>query len=910
MMNRIGKRLVGLVLAGACGAFMPAFATGEQKSPGTGPAYELLGKVAVLHEGRIKPLDTVAREEVKQIHGRETIKLHDPSEEIDKIIEPEGAPKPAVERPVQSWGPVGAFLDWIVVPEFWDDQPFILVDSLPLRRQLMSETITKRLKAIAEKSTTPADEKPLLEKLAAEKEPAQAALAQLARSSKLPIEDRKTIAELAAKLTEEHKWMTPRELDECRLSHDGEMHSFLDWASELQNLQKQFDANPKAGRRLLPAEKRAVEVAMRLGTYQAYSGDRVQAAGLVLIMPRPSNTTYLADTARAVKEARAMQDSREKLGPESMALFKLDELKAFSTFWNNIPLDERKVPTEDPKFDDRFTAWLRDNSVWVPLKVFLKSKPAELVEAGYPESQTKAFLDAYHALEQAESSSTGHLSPDVAALFLKTSRELGEAVNPTRYPTVAMIERETHFNAMSPFWLAPAGYGAGVALLVISLAIGTLTGKPPQKSAAGATAYGLGLAALASGIGLEIYGFYLRVMITGWAPVTNMYETVIWVALVAAVLASVLEMIYRKVFIALAGSAVGLLGTFTAASVSLLDPSIRSLQPVLRSNFWLATHVLCEVSSYAAFALAWMLGLIATTYYLTATYRRSPRFLELALPLVIGLPLVLFGGVGLAACYGMFGPQWMPAESAGSSGVQSLLSGDILFYVCGAIALAGEMITLTGLLALGGEVMNRMTFKPEAQLETAEEKHSMVKLDARGRAMQRTISNVKPLSNFVYRAMQVGVLLIAGGTILGGVWADYSWGRFWGWDPKEVWALITLLVYLVPLHGRFAGWVSTFGLVAASVICFNSVIMAWYGVNFVLGVGLHSYGFVEGGSQGMMLVILLGLLALPFGAGWRRHLGQHAVVEAESGAFSKIGSVDSGSIRKGNTRVTGAPAGP
>ncbi len=116
--------------------------------------------------------------------------------------------------------------------------------------------------------------------------------------------------------------------------------------------------------------------------------------------------------------------------------------------------------------------------------------------------------------------------------------------------------------------------------------------------------------------------------------------------------------------------------------------------------------------------------------------------------------------------------------------------------------------------------------------------------------MQRTAAMVKPLSNFIYRAMQVGVLLIAAGTILGGVWADYSWGRFWGWDPKEVWALITLLVYLIPLHGRFAGWVSTFGLVAASVVCFLSVIMAWYGVNFVLGVGLHSYGFVEGRLAG------------------------------------------------------------
>jgi ABC-type transport system involved in cytochrome c biogenesis permease subunit len=140
--------------------------------------------------------------------------------------------------------------------------------------------------------------------------------------------------------------------------------------------------------------------------------------------------------------------------------------------------------------------------------------------------------------------------------------------------------------------------------------------------------------------------------------------------------------------------------------------------------------------------------------------------------------------------------------------------------------------------------------------------------------MRETAAKIKPLANFVYRAMQVGVLLVAAGTILGGVWADYSWGRFWGWDAKEVWALITLLVYLVPLHGRFAGWVNTFGLVMASVVCFLSVLMAWYGVNFVIGVGLHTYGFGHGGGQGGVGMVTLAVLALAGGAAWRRFLGQ------------------------------------
>ena len=91
-----------------------------------------------------------------------------------------------------------------------------------------------------------------------------------------------------------------------------------------------------------------------------------------------------------------------------------------------------------------------------------------------------------------------------------------------------------------------------------------------------------------------------------------------------------------------------------------------------------------------------------------------------------------------------------------------------------------------------------------------------------------------PMHFWLYRVLQLGVLLLAAGTILGGVWANYSWGRFWGWDPKETWALIALLCYILALHGRLAGWWTQFGLAVASVVCFLAVLMAWYGVNFVL----------------------------------------------------------------------------
>src|SRR5438045_7474927 len=74
---------------------------------------------------------------------------------------------------------------------------------------------------------------------------------------------------------------------------------------------------------------------------------------------------------------------------------------------------------------------------------------------------------------------------------------------------------------------------------------------------------------------------------------------------------------------------------------------------------------------------------------------------------------------------------------------------------------------------------------------------------------------LKTMSEFLYRSLQVGTLFLAAGTLLGGVWASYSWGRFWGWDPKETWALIALLTYLALLHGPFIGWIRDFGLAVA-----------------------------------------------------------------------------------------------
>jgi len=231
-----------------------------------------------------------------------------------------------------------------------------------------------------------------------------------------------------------------------------------------------------------------------------------------------------------------------------------------------------------------------------------------------------------------------------------------------------------------------------------------------------------------SGFLLQAAGLASRVLIAGRPPVTNMYESVIWVAFGTILFALIFETIYRAGYFLLGAVPVAVASMILADSQPMiLDRSIHPLVPVLRDNFWLTTHVLTITLSYAAFAL--------------------------------------------------------------SLGVAHVALARIIF---------GE--------------------KPSEKLY-----------------------------NYLYKTLQVGVLLLATGTILGGVWANYSWGRFWDWDPKETWALTALLGYLFLLHGRLSGLWKGFGLAIGAVIAFQSVLMAWYGVNFVLGVGLHSYGFGTGG---------------------------------------------------------------
>ena len=153
----------------------------------------------------------------------------------------------------------------------------------------------------------------------------------------------------------------------------------------------------------------------------------------------------------------------------------------------------------------------------------------------------------------------------------------------------------------------------------------------------------------------------------------------------------------------------------------------------------------------------------------------------------------------------------------------------------------------------------------------------------------------KALSRMVYGIICFATLFSFVGTILGGIWADQSWGRFWGWDPKENGALLIVIWCAVILHARWGKLVRDRGLMALAV--FGNVItsFSWFGVN-MLGIGLHSYGFMDAAFFWLMLfiasqllIIVLALLPLRLWASFRGKDQPPSAPAPSSGAVNVAG---------------------
>jgi len=103
----------------------------------------------------------------------------------------------------------------------------------------------------------------------------------------------------------------------------------------------------------------------------------------------------------------------------------------------------------------------------------------------------------------------------------------------------------------------------------------------------------------------------------------------------------------------------------------------------------------------------------------------------------------------------------------------------------------------------------------------------------------------------------VGSIFLLAGILTGSMWAASSWGRYWGWDPKEVWSLVAFLAYMAIIHAKVGGLINKFGVAALSILAFQTILMTYLGVNFVLTIGMHSYGMGDSPIATWLILIAL-----------------------------------------------------
>ena len=322
----------------------------------------------------------------------------------------------------------------------------------------------------------------------------------------------------------------------------------------------------------------------------------------------------------------------------------------------------------------------------------------------------------YKSLQQALNDGDYEVPNNTLTAIKNYQLKFGSAV----YPSDMKIESEVFYNEFKVFNRL-SYYYAIVGLIMILLLIQQILKERKWRN------YIIKFAFVLVGIGFLAHtvGLMGRWFISGHAPWSNAYESVIYIAW-ATILAGFI--FSRKSLMTVAATAILSSLLLMVAALNWLDPEITNLVPVLDS-YWLIIHVAIITASYGFLALGALLG-----------------FLNLILMVI--------------------------QSSTNKSRIAASLK--------------------------------ELTFINEMSITT-------------------------------------GLFMLSVGTFLGGIWANESWGRYWGWDPKETWALASMLIYIFVLHMRFIPKIKgIFAFNLASIVAYSSIIMTYFGVNFYLS-GLHSY---------------------------------------------------------------------
>lgn len=861
----------------------PLVASGSEAiAPGLHPVLAEWREIPVLDDGRVMPLDTFARRHVETICNAQEPRLQT------------GPGGTAVK-----WHADELLLDWLARPQSWEDTPFLIAEHEELRKLLdlpVFETTGGSLRRL--KHAAPSD--------VAESEPLRKRLVE--------IDERRREARMAG---------DQFQLDGVDAKIDQLWRAYVTWRQLTFRAANDTIGRSRFVQRFEELAGRWRQVRQRLAEQSvewAEASRGVDSALLSLAESLGQSTRFAtADAApglervsAAVKSLREATDAAPAATQKMLRQF-ADQVAVLGEALYDNGGGLLVVPAlhAEPLEAERDTA--DDTPPWLALSTLLDAP--ESILTGYPTERVQAVRESFAALATAAVSPAtdeGRLDAARIATSSLTAglRALGHAVEPLRrqlpvervdadlmrytaYPPAGSTRREARYNESDPFRMSWVSSLA--AMFAFALAFGRARGPM----------FWLGVGLLLFELCWTAAAFASRVAITGWAPVTNMYETVIYVPFFLSLLG---------LFFLLAPACAR--GVGDAWRMTSLPEPFGSLLPgeatplddrqtgmLARSGWSLANWLLLLPRLAVSAAVVWVLAVapyaaggrtiinllpqtdvdrsipnlnnlvvwIVGLSMLTPAVWYLPRVLLASIASIVTVPLSWRGGhlaaklpevyerksfglvVTAVAFAGTFIAWFFPIPGKQFSPLQPVLRDNfwLTIHVLTIVSsyAAGALAWGLGLLSLGYYLLG--SYRPAAG----------------GRPAQPPAA-CADLAGFIYKAMQVAVLLLAAGTILGGLWADVSWGRFWGWDPKEVWALVSLLAYLVVLHGRYAGWIGNFGLAAGAVIGAAVIGMSWYGVNFLLGAGLHSYGFGKGGQTEFFTFLGLNV-ALLVAAAWR-----------------------------------------
>lgn len=383
-----------------------------------------------------------------------------------------------------------------------------------------------------------------------------------------------------------------------------------------------------------------------------------------------------------------------------------------------------------------------ENNTWISKTVAqeagLKGTDSVFVE--------QSFTGYMQLLQVAKSNGDYTEANRVLDIIKDYQKEIGKEV----YPDEEKIDLEIQYNKLTIFKKLTMYYGMFSVLMLFFVILQIFFNtKPVRFIVRSFIAIMIGLFLL------HIAGLGARWYISGNAPWSNAYESIIYVAFAVMLFGFIIG---RRSSLTIAAAAFITAIFLAFAHQNWLDPEIANLQPVLNS-WWLLVHVSIIVASYGPFALGMILGILA-------------------------LFLTLF---------------------------------------------------------------------------TSEKNKKKLEI------------NIKEITVINEMALTIGLIMLTIGNFLGGMWANESWGRYWGWDPKETWALISIMIYAFVLHMRLIpGLRSRYTFNLWSIIAFASIMMTYFGVNFYLS-GLHSYASGDKVITPNSVYYSFGFVAILGTLAWFRH---------------------------------------